>query len=880
MSAAMQKQILIVEDNELNRALLKEILSVEYRILEAENGQEALDLLQQQRDGVALILLDVRMPVMDGYCFLDQMKKDEELSLIPVIVMTQSDSEEDEVEALVHGATDFVPKPYRPQVILHRVASLIKLRETAAMVNQFQYDRLTGLYSKEFFCRKVRERLEENPEKEYTLVSSNLENFKLYNDIFGREKGDRLLKESAENLRAMVAENGICGRYGGDRFLCLIDRERERLARDRFFQETGSETADRVEGVSMKWGIYEITDRSISVAQMCDWALLAADSVKGQYNRLFAVYDDALRGKLLREKAITDAMETALKEGQFTVYLQPKYSLNEESMIGAEALVRWIHPEWGFISPGEFIPLFEKNGFISRLDQYVWEQVCALLQDWRSKNYPPLPVSVNVSRADMYQSRLADVLLQLTRTYGVDPALLHLEITESAYVENSSRIISTVEELRELGFIIEMDDFCSGYSSLNMLSQMKLDILKLDMKFVQNEAAKPLNQSILSDIISMAHRMHLSIVAEGVETREQMKRLQASGCDYVQGYYFAKPMPSAEFEILCKSRAAGPDILLPERPRYEDGMRKLLVADEDEAYRIGVCQTFEGQYRVLEASDADSALSCIRECGPDGIAALILSTTLPENGADVLLKTMRQEPKFWKIPVLATIPDSDSLEEQSLALETDDFLCKRHCLADLRRRIQHLVDIAAFHERESILQEEASRDPLTGLLNRRGLQAAMASLRLEELPLAVCLFDLDDLKKINDTCGHEMGDRIICGFADLLRRQTRTADIQCRYGGDEFLVILKHFHNVETVIKKGSDICRAFRNCFAKEQLSTSCSVGIALCGLDERPSVNLIEHADQALYRAKQDNKGGCCIWDAKTASFTENSIPGVGYE
>ena len=163
MSAAMQKQILIVEDNELNRALLKEILSVEYRILEAENGQEALDLLQQQRDGVALILLDVRMPVMDGYCFLDQVKKDEELSLIPVIVMTQSDSEEDEVAALAHGATDFVPKPYRPQVILHRVASLIKLRETAAMVNQFQYDRLTGLYSKEFVCRKVRERLDENP---------------------------------------------------------------------------------------------------------------------------------------------------------------------------------------------------------------------------------------------------------------------------------------------------------------------------------------------------------------------------------------------------------------------------------------------------------------------------------------------------------------------------------------------------------------------------------------------------------------------------------------------------------------------------------------------------------------------------------------------
>ena len=220
-----KKQILIVEDNEFNRAMLSEILSDEYQVLEAENGQEALDILQQHKDSISLILLDVVMPVMDGYTFLDNVKVDAELALIPVIVMTQGDSEEDEVTALSHGATDFVPKPYRPRVILHRMANLIRLRETAALVNQFQYDRLTGLYSKEFFYRKVRERLDENPDQEYTIVCMNIENFKLYNDSFGREAGDRLLRESAASMMSRIGEDGICGRYSADRFMCLMEKK-------------------------------------------------------------------------------------------------------------------------------------------------------------------------------------------------------------------------------------------------------------------------------------------------------------------------------------------------------------------------------------------------------------------------------------------------------------------------------------------------------------------------------------------------------------------------------------------------------------------------------------------------------------------------------
>ena len=856
-----KKQILIVEDNELNREILSEILAGEYQLLTAENGQEGLEVLRQHKSSVALILLDVMMPVMDGYTFLDKIKEDEELALIPVIVMTRNETEADEVNALAHGATDFVPKPYRPQVILHRVASIIKLRETAAMVNQFQFDRLTGLYSKEFFYQKVRERLEEDPGQAYSIVCADIENFKLYNDTHGRETGDKLLREMAKAIRAMAGDEALCGRFSADRFLILQEREQELADRRRFFADDEGAEGSKPVNISVKWGIYEITDYGLSVEQMCDRALLAADSVKGHYNQPFAVYDDVLRGKLLREKTITDAMDTALTQEQFVVYFQPMYSMRDGGMAGAEALVRWKHPEWGFLSPGEFIPLFEKNGFISRLDAYAWEKVCAKLRDWKEAGLPLLPVSVNVSRADIYQSNLVSTLVKLTGKYGIDPSMLHLEITESAYAEKPDQIISTVGKLRKLGFIVEMDDFGTGYSSLSMLNQMKLDILKLDTHFVQNELAKPEEQSLLHFVIDLAHWMRLSVVAEGAETREQTDRLRNLGCDYVQGYFLARPMPAEEYEKLLVTQPVSCEEPELAASSCAAGPRTLLVVDEQAEYREKVCQTFADRYRVLQASDGESALACLAKCGSELPAVVILSITLPNQGADELLNALRQNPMYWHVPVLSTIPPCAVGEDLPLMLDTDDFLCKGHPQLDLRRRVERLVGMASCQTLECALRDEANRDYQTGLLNRRGLQAAIAALRKEEMPLAVSLFDLDNLKTANDTGGHNAGDRLICLFADLLRSCTRSGDILCRYGGDEFVVIFKQMRNEADAEKKGEEICRRFREL---EASPASCSGGIALCSPEEGFSPQMIEQADQALYQAKREKKGGCCLWKA----------------
>lgn len=557
MAMMEKRKILVIEDNALNRSLLCEILKPEYDVVEAENGREGLACLRQSAGDISLILLDIVMPVMNGYEFLAAVKDDPQFSPIPVIVTTQNDGESEEVAALSCGAADFVGKPYKPQIILHRVAGIIHLRETVALVNEFQYDRLTGLYSKEFFCRQVEELLRDNPEKEYDIICSDIVNFKLVNDIFGIPAGDRLLCIIAQGYTGRTRGKGICSHFHADQFACVIEHKWE-YVEDMFHEVcTQINLLAQMQNIVIKWGIYRVEDRKVPVEQMCDRALLAARSIKGQYKKYFACYDDVLRSKLLREQKIVDSMEQALEDEQFEIYLQPKYRIADSRMTGAEALVRWNHPEWGLQSPAVFIPLFEHNGFITRLDQYVWDRACAVLRDWEERGLPFLPISVNVSRADIYNIDLTDILTGLLQKYGLPPACLHLEITESAYTENPRQIIETVSHLRELGFVIEMDDFGSGYSSLHMLHQMPVDVLKLDLKFIQSEPVSPVNQEIMRFIVSLAHLMKLSVVAEGVETVEQLERLREIGCECVQGYYFAKPMPVKEFELFMKENDEG-----------------------------------------------------------------------------------------------------------------------------------------------------------------------------------------------------------------------------------------------------------------------------------------------------------------------------------
>lgn len=866
-----QKKILVIEDSEINRAMLSEILSSEYQVLEAENGQEGLSVLKQYGQAISLIMLDIVMPVMDGYTFLSLVKADKSLASIPVIVTTQSDDESNEVAALSHGAADFVAKPYKSKVILHRAANIINLRETAAFMNQAQYDALTGLYSKEFFYQRAKDIFLQYPEKNYDIICSDIENFKLFNDIFGIPAGNRLLCGVADLYKESIGSRGICGRFNADQFVCMIEHLTDYT--DEMFVEAGMKVneLENAQNIVMKWGVYTVENKEVPIGQMCDRALLAAASIKGKYGKHFAAYDDELRSKLLMEQAITDSMETALLEGQFEIFLQPKYKIKDDRLAGAEALVRWRHPEWGLQPPSNFIPLFERNGFITKLDRYIWDKACSILAQWREKGYPEIPVSVNVSRADIYNENITDILIQTVRKYDLQPALLHLEITESAYTENPDQIIETVDRLRALGFVIEMDDFGSGYSSLNMLNKMSLDILKLDMVFIQNETAKPAEQGILRFIMDLARWMNLSVIAEGVETKKQLERLREIGCDYVQGYYFSKPVPCPEFEALimrqCREWTKAENKKIEEHVQYSRQI--ILIADEDEAYRAEIRQPFESKYDVIEAGDIETAYAQLVK-NEERIAAAILSLTMAGEEKCSILKLIQKDRQIWNIPVVATAPSDPYVEEKALRLGADDFAGKPHLGESLYRRVMRTLGQTAARERENVLKEEANKDYLTGILNRRGLEEAVKSLRNDDMPVAVYLIDLDNLKSVNDNFGHLEGDKLIQKFAELLQMNVRASDILSRYGGDEFIIITKQMHSEEIVLQKGKTICEKIRTIQIGKEFVPTCSIGIALWQEGES-IIEITKRADKALYCAKSNYKGNSCLWR------TNSEIQGV---
>lgn len=357
-----KRKLLIVEDNAINRMMLKEILSQRYSVAEAENGQEALEKLEYMKGDVSLVLLDLVMPVMDGYTFLSLMKANPQFAPIPVIVTTQSGDEESEVRALTSGAMDFVAKPYKPQIIMRRIENIIKLRETAVIVNQFRYDRLTGLCSKEFFCQQARETMLDHPDREYDIVCSDIENFKLINDVFGVPAGDRLLCRMADTYRKLVGENGFCGRFSADRFACLV--EHHFAYTDRVFRQAIDEinSLGEVRNVTVKWGIFPVSDKSLSIEQMCDRAFLVAKSIKGRYGTCFATYDDKLRNQLLREQAITDSMDEALERSSLSFTSSPS--------TGSQTTRWWGRRLWcgGIIPSGDFCRRLNSFPYLRRTD--------------------------------------------------------------------------------------------------------------------------------------------------------------------------------------------------------------------------------------------------------------------------------------------------------------------------------------------------------------------------------------------------------------------------------------------------------------------------------------------------------------------------------
>lgn len=535
-------------------------------------------------------------------------------------------------------------------------------------------DAATGLLSKEAFFDEAAAYLRHSGARDVSIVCFDVDHFKLFNDLHGLDCGDELLRYlgRALALRFSPDEAQPLARLAADTFaLCATGIRPECV--ERILVDISSECPNGIDAI-VRAGVYRIEDPASPVSIMCDRAVIALRTVKGSYFDRVALYDPGMREALVLEREVVAGIESALREDRIELFLQPKCNIRTGKIVGAEALARWRHPERGIVAPGEFIPLIERNGLVRSLDLRVWEKTAAWIRGLIDEGVQPVPVSVNVSRADIYLVDVAAELHALVERYGIDPSLIEVEITESAYSERPDRIVAAFDALAERGFTVLMDDFGSGYSSLNMLKDINVDVLKIDMRFHDRDDRR--SKDIMESVIRMARWLDLPVIAEGVETREQVNFLLDVGCSYAQGYYYARPMEAAAFEALltdgskvqheqCALQDARRPILdfrdllhentISDRMlssiigsvalySYADGDLRLIRGNE--AYRRLIATLGEG---VNGAEEGGSLLPFVHDEDRDALVAAAEETvrSCPDDGVEVVVRRMGTNGCHW-----------------------------------------------------------------------------------------------------------------------------------------------------------------------------------------------------------------------------------------
>ena len=410
------------------------------------------------------------------------------------------------------------------------------------------HDKLTGLFNREQFYEETARVVKADEATRYCLVCSNIKDFKLVNELFGIERGDEIIKKQAELIKNTSEKNYVSGRIQNDRFAMCMPRERFNTE---IMQNSIRSMQDKFNNASFKIrvviGVYDIEDINEPVSNMCDKAFIASETIKNNYEVNIAYYDDKLLERTLEERRVIGEFEEALEKKQFKMFLQPQVDAKGEAY-GAEALVRWQHPDRGLLSPYFFIDILEATGLIYKLDMYMWECAAAKLSEWKKKGDTVHHISVNISTKDFYLIDVYEVITSIVKKYDISPELLKLEITETALMSDLKKNMEVIRSLREYGFKIEIDDFGSGYSSLNMLKDISADVLKIDMAFLRATENEVKGQDILETIITLGGKLGMDVITEGVETEKQLVMLSEMGCHIFQGYYFSKPIPVDEFE--------------------------------------------------------------------------------------------------------------------------------------------------------------------------------------------------------------------------------------------------------------------------------------------------------------------------------------------
>lgn len=549
----MKHKLMILDRSKETNDRLKLFLKKDFTVFQAFCEEDALIILSHMGNRIEAVLMEEAYWTEDGEPSLKLLRNQILKKEIPGLSLMGRFDEYLAVKAIENGAEEILVKGCEDPLLKKRIENLILKGELTVAR---EYDPLTGLYNKETFFTKVDQMLRENAETDYSIMCLDIERFKVVNDLYGTQEGDRLLRFVGERLKLLSLEmDGMAGRLVSDIFVGCYPNGVGKCA------EISEEIAAQLHSYPLHMeilaalGFYHIKDDALPISTMCERALIALNSIKGNYLQDYAIYDDSMRNRLLLEQELINDMEPALKNREFKLYLQPQCNMDSSRIVGAEALVRWEHPQKGLLLPAKFIPLFEENHFILKLDNYMWEECCRFIRNWVDNGNVPIPISVNLSRIHLCDSELYERLVSLIEKYDISPAWLKLEITESAYVDDIDYLNQVVDKLRSYGFTILLDDFGSGYSSLSTLKDMNADILKLDMRFLTEDPARQKKGSdILECVVYMAQRLNMHVIVEGVETKAQADFLRKINCRYAQGYYYYYPMKKEAFQTLLKQK--------------------------------------------------------------------------------------------------------------------------------------------------------------------------------------------------------------------------------------------------------------------------------------------------------------------------------------
>ena len=730
-------------------------------------------------------------------------------------------------------------------------------------VGTVQPGALTAIARKEDFLQHLQDFLDTHKTEKWCVAAIDVEHFRLYNELYGTEQGNTLLNTLASHLLDYQKTSGCPVGYWGndDFFLCLPD---DRVQQQDIVITLQTCVSPNHQDVTffLALGLCPVSEHpEADAATLCNYAQIAVMNPDHSGSGIHR-FAPAMLDSLKAQQQLLSELEHALDNHEFTFFLQPKCNSMTRAIVGMEALVRWNHPTRGCVQPSEFMPLLESTGLISRLDQYIWEAVCQTLQKWQASGSNLVPVSVNVSVVDIVNLDVPQIFSDLVEKYQLEPKLLLAEITETMLAENSSVVENAIQGLHRKGFSVMMDDFGSGYSSLNMLKDTNVDAIKLDMKLIDmNQQNHSKGVQIVESVINMAHRLNLPIIAEGVETPEQVSMLQAADCLYTQGYYFFKPMPVENAEKLLAQ---------PNNADYWDIRRDLMRRDhrtaaEDpdsektalalQAYQIFTDNLLEvsllnlvtGTYRVIKrdarlpgadlAKEEDFTTFCDRLVNekvvhPDDAEMFQEQVDLP-----LLQDTLfhSQQPEFYRF--------RKQMANQFVWITMEVLPCRGCCAQNPWATVLMREDAQANQLSEE-LDFSYSHDTLTGLANRSKYESDLRELQYSDYDSMVCTYiDVVGLHEVNDHLGHRSGDNLLCTIANAARKFFVSSRIY-RVGGDEFVVLTPNLPPYD--VWTASDRMRVFLR-------EKDCEISV---GIQNTNNLRKLEAAVNKAEQAMQQDK------------------------